>query len=110
MRHCERSDAIFAHTKDCVVAYGSCSETKSLLRTSHSWQPVIPGEQRETRNPGAKDWIPASAGMTNREKPTVSVVALSAPRYGGLRMTRLKGHRVKWTNVMHFGLEDPIRS
>ncbi len=26
-------------------------------------QPVIPGEQRETRNPGAKTWIPACAGM-----------------------------------------------
>ena len=30
----------------------------------HSRQPVIPGEHRETRNPGAKTWIPACAGMT----------------------------------------------
>ena len=25
-------------------------------------KPVIPGEQRETRNPGAENWIPACAG------------------------------------------------
>jgi hypothetical protein len=29
-----------------------CSETKSLPQTSHSWRLVIPGEPRETRNPG----------------------------------------------------------
>jgi dTMP kinase len=27
--------------------------------------PVIPGEQRETRNPGAENWSPACAGMTD---------------------------------------------
>ena len=64
-----------------------CSKSKLLTRAGRSGQPVIPGEHRETRNPGAKAWIPASAGMTNREKPAVSAVALSAPRYGGLAMT-----------------------
>ena len=64
-----------------------CSETKSATRTGHSWQPVIPGEQRETRNPGAKTWIPACAGMTARGRVPVSASLLSALRSGQLEMT-----------------------
>ena len=70
------------------IASLRCSETKSSTHTRHSWQPVIPGEQRETRNPGAKDWIPAYAGMTDGEAPSVSAHLLSAQHSGGLAMTR----------------------
>ena len=44
---------------------------------------VIPGERRETRNPEAKNWTPACAGMTER---LVFTFPLSAQRYGGLAM------------------------
>ena len=39
---------------------------------------VIPGEQCETRNPGAKNWIPAFTGMTDRDAPLISISTPSA--------------------------------
>jgi hypothetical protein len=57
---------------------------------------------RATRDPESrkKNWIPACAGMTAREKPTVSASAHSAVRYGQLRMTSLRGFILKYTNII----------
>jgi hypothetical protein len=52
--------------------------------------PVIPGEQRETRNPSTCSWIPAHTGMTDGIVPSVSAHPISVQRYGVLRMTVLK--------------------
>ncbi len=52
--------------------------------------PVIPGEQRETRNPSTCSWIPARTGMTDGIVPSVSAHPISVQRYGVLRMTVLK--------------------
>jgi hypothetical protein len=58
--------------------------------------------QAATRNPGRGNWIPACAGMTDRDALLVSAPVLSAPHYGRLRMTiplrfrvteRLSGNR-----------------
>jgi hypothetical protein len=65
-------------------------------------QPVIPGERSETRNPGRKTWIPAYAGMTDMEAPSVSAHLLSAQHSGQLRMTRPADCIVKYTNIVRF--------
>lgn len=49
-----------------------------MTKTTH---PVIPREQHETRNPEAEKWIPASAGLTDRDTLSVYVSTLSALRY-----------------------------
>ena len=48
--------------------------------------PVIPGKAA-TRNPGGENWIPACAGMTDKDAPLVSALLLSTARDGELSMT-----------------------
>jgi hypothetical protein len=60
--------------------------TKVVRHASEDWNDehatlVIPGKQRETRNPVSRPWIPAFAGMTDREPPSVSASPHSAMRY-----------------------------
>jgi len=73
---------------------------------------VIPGEHRETRNDGGITRRQGSISLDarlrghdgGREMLLVSASALSATRYGVLRMTPLSGHVIKCTNVVWFDL------